>query len=38
MTRYRTVELEYPGYVAEEAEEIDVETDLSEEDNIELDI
>jgi DNA-directed RNA polymerase subunit beta' len=38
MTRYRTVELEYPGYEVEEAEEIDVETDSSEENNIELNI
>ena len=38
MTRYRTVELEYPGHVVEEPEEIDVETDSSEEDSIELDI
>ena len=38
MTRYRTVELEYPGYEVEETTEIDVETAISEEDNIELDI
>ncbi len=38
MTRYRTIELEYPGYVVEEAEEIDVQTDSSEEGNIELNI
>ncbi len=38
MTRYRTAELEYPGYEAEEPEEIEVETDFSEEDSIELNI